>query len=394
MKKFLCLIVSLAMLTALCACGGTGEPESQLDTLSGTVRYMNSDPSLAEAWNQIAAAYTEEKGVPVEIISVESSTDYAGNLYEALSSDSGPVLFDVHSAEEFRTVAELCVNLTGQKVLNQLITNAYSLSKDYIWDAEGNYGAVGYSLTSYGIMVNKTLLQKAGYGFRDIEDYASLSSIVADIQNRKDELGISAAFSSVVPNPSDRHADFYSSLYNVVVFPVLQTQGYQDPKFVEGSLEQMNGLLSLVNDFGEAGSSAGLQSFTDGKTVFCAGSVNDYTEAMETNLGYENIGFIPLYNGTGDESKQGLCTCADRYWCVNSNSSDEDQKAALDFMSWVAEEEAPNVILADKMGIITPFVNAKTPHNPLVAVLKESLATGRNPVVDYLDVGVDANWIQ
>ena len=39
------------------------------------------------------------------------------------------------------------------------------------------------------------------------------------------------------------------------------------------------------------------------------------------------------------------------------------------------------------MGICTPFVNSKTPRNPLIAMMNESLATRKNPMVNYLDVG-------
>ena len=99
------------------------------------------------------------------------------------------------------------------------------------------------------------------------------------------------------------------------------------------------------------------------------------------------MGCIPLYCGVGKEEDQGLCTNANRFWCVNEKASEEDQKAALDFISWVAEEEISNDILADEMGICTPFVNAKTPRNPLIAMMNESLATRKNPVVNYLDVG-------
>ncbi len=381
MKRLLPLLLSFSLIFALAACGHSDEETSTEEVLTGTVRYMNSDPALQEAWQRIAEAYTADRGVPVEIIS-SSPDNYMTDLNYALNTGSAPVLFDVHSAAEFRQVQPICKNITGQKVLNQVITNAFSLSKDFIWDATGNYGAVGYSIDSYGILVNRVLLEKAGYHFSDLKDLASLSAAAADIQARAVELGVSSAFSAV------ESAEFCSNLYNACAFPTLESSGYADPQFLEEVPAKMQGLIDVISANGPGLSSYNdLSSFIQGRTVFCPAEVSDYSAEMENAIGYENVGFIPLYCGTGDEENQGLCTNAIRFWCVNKNASEEDQKAALDFISWVAEEESANDILADDMGICTPFVNAKTPRNPLIAMMNESLATRKNPVVSYLDVG-------
>lgn len=381
MKRILPLLLSLCMILALAACGHGDEESSAEEVLTGTVRYMNSDPALQESWQRIAEAYTAERGVPVEIIS-SGTENYMTDLNYALNSGSAPVLFDVHSAAEFRQVEPICKNITGQKVLNQVITNAFSLSKDFVWNATENFGAVGYSIDSYGFLVNRVLLEKAGYHFSDLKDLASLSAAAADIQSRAGELGITGAFSAV------DSAVFCSNLYNACAFPTLESDGYANPQFLEDVPGQMRGLIDVITANGAGLSSYNdLNSFIQGRTVFCFATVSDYSAEMEAGIGYENVGFIPLYCGVGKEEDQGLCTNANRFWCVNENASEEDQKAALDFISWVAEEEISNDILADEMGICTPFVNAKTPRNPLIAMMNESLATRKNPVVNYLDVG-------
>ena len=381
MKRILPVLLSFCMILALAACGHGDEETSAEEVLTGTVRYMNADPALQESWQRIAEAYTAERGVPVEIIS-SGAQNYMTDLNYALNSGSAPVLFDVHSAAEFRQVEPICKNITGQKVLNQVITNAFSLSKDYVWNATENFGAVGYSIDSYGLLVNRVLLEKAGYHFSDLKDLASLSAAAADIQSRAGELGITGAFSAV------DSAVFCSNLYNACAFPTLETAGYANPQFLEDVPDRMQGLIDVITANGAGLSSYNdLNSFIQGRTVFCPATVSDYSAEMEAGIGYENVGFIPLYCGVGKEEDQGLCTNANRFWCVNENASEEDQKAALDFISWVAEEEISNDILADEMGICTPFVNAKTPRNPLIAMMNESLATRKNPVVNYLDVG-------
>ena len=197
MKRILPLLISFSLIFTLAACGHGDEDTSTEEVLTGTVRYMNADPELQEAWQRIAEAYTAERGVPVEIISSYPGT-YMTDLNYALNTGSAPVLFDVHSAAEFRQVEPICKNITGQKVLNQVITNAFSLSKDFVWDATGNFGAVGYSIDSYGFLVNRVLLEKAGYHFSDLKDLASLSDIAADIQSRAGERVLCGEFHGVL----------------------------------------------------------------------------------------------------------------------------------------------------------------------------------------------------
>ena len=394
MKKFYSVLIALSLLTMLCACGNKTDMETSVsDQLSGVVRYVNSDPELAEKWQEIAYQYTEESGVPVEIVSLPQS-DYTEQLTTLLNSDSAPTVFDVHSIGEFKQFTDYCYDLTGAKVLNQVITNAFSLSKDGKWNAEGNFGAVGYSLTSCGLIYNKSLLERAGYRVQDINAFDSLNTVFNDIQSRKDELGISGVIAPVSVMDADRYYDFYANLYNVAVFPYLESNGYSEINYIDEAPDIMINLSDLINTTGgQTEESTDINGFINGRYVFCFASIESYNNAMRDAIGYENIGILPLYIGTQNEDKQGLCTNALRYWCVNKNASKEDVAASLDFLSWIAENQSSNDILEIEMNIHTPFVNAATTTNPLVASMIESLATRKNPMVNYLDVGFEHNWI-
>lgn len=394
MKRLYSILLALSLILVLCACGNSTEINSTAEeSLSGIVKYVNSDPELQESWEKIAAQYTEETGVPVEIISL-SKTGYDENLLSLLANDDAPTVFDVHNIGEFKQFADYCYDLTGAKVLNQVITNAFSLSKDGKWNAENNFGAVGYSLTSCGFIYNKALLEKAGYHIRDIKDFDSLATIFSDIQSRKEELELTSVLAPIPNVSTDRNYDFYANLYNVAVFPNLESNGYSDVNYVENAPVIMRNLLDQIASLGGQNSSAeAVNGFINGEYVFCFASIESYNNEMRDVIGYDNIGIIPLYTGSQNEEKQGLCTNALRYWCVNKNASKEDVAASLDFLSWIAENQSSNDILEIEMGIHTPFVNSATTTNPLVAAMIESLATRKNPMVNYLDVGFDYNWL-
>ena len=49
----------------------------------------------------------------------------------------------------------------------------------------------------------------------------------------------------------------------------------------------------------------------------------------------EDVKFMPIYTGIAGEENQGLCTGTENFWCVNSQASEADQKATLDFVNWM-----------------------------------------------------------
>ena len=395
MKKYVSILLVFSSLLILSACSNNSETSSdESEQLNGSVIYFNSDPDLSEQWNMIAEKYTEETGVPVVIQSVPDS-DYSETLTQMLNSESAPTLFDVHSIAEFKQNLDFCYDLTGAKVLNQLITNAYSLSNSFKWNAENGFSAVGYSLTSCGLLYNKKIMEQAGYHIRDIQNYSTLQHVITDIQSRREELGLVNAVAPIQLSSTDRTSDFYSNLYNVAAFPYLEKNGFADIQYIEDASNVMQNLCDLLSvSGGSFASSTDVNGFINGNYVFCFSTIDSYNNDMRERIGYENLGILPLYTGSADEDKQGLCTNAVRYWCVNKNADKDDISATLDFLSWIAENEYSNNILEFEMGIHTPFVNSATSTNPLVASMIESLATRKNPMVNYLDVGFDYSWIR
>ena len=87
MKKIIALLLALVMVFALCACGSqpannppaeeTKAPAEETPAASsaeGSVYYLNFKPEADEAWQKVAAAYTEQTGVPVKVVTAASGT--------------------------------------------------------------------------------------------------------------------------------------------------------------------------------------------------------------------------------------------------------------------------------------------------------------------------------
>ena len=145
----------------------------------GKVYYLNFKPEADEAWQNLAKAYTEETGTEVTVVTAAS-----GQYRQHFS-----LVFLPFSGKQFFW-KDYCYDLKDSEIYSQLTSDAYALK-----DGESVPG-IAYVIESYGLIVNKTLLEKAGYTLDDIKSYDQLKAVADDIQSKKDELGIKGAFTS------------------------------------------------------------------------------------------------------------------------------------------------------------------------------------------------------
>ena len=148
---------------------------------SGQVYYLNFKPEQDEAWQDLAAAYTEETGVPVTVVTAASG-QYETTLQSEMAKSEAPTLFQVNGPVGLKNWKDYCYDLSDSDIYSQLTNEAYALK-----DGDAVAG-IAYVIESYGLIVNKTLLEKAGYTLDDIKSYDDLKAVADDIQSRKDEL--------------------------------------------------------------------------------------------------------------------------------------------------------------------------------------------------------------
>ncbi|MBQ8572694.1 MAG: extracellular solute-binding protein, partial [Ruminococcus sp.] len=100
MKKFFALLLVAVMAISLVACvGGTEE--------TGSVYWLNFKPESDEALQEIAAMYTEETGVEVEILTAASGT-YNETLTAEMDKSKVPTIFVVGNSAAVDQWGEYC----------------------------------------------------------------------------------------------------------------------------------------------------------------------------------------------------------------------------------------------------------------------------------------------
>ncbi len=417
MKKYLALILALVMSLSLVACGGGGEAEGEGEgeAATGSVYWLNFKPESDEALQELAAMYTEETGVPVKVVTAASGT-YNETLTAEMDKTEAPTMFVVGNAAAVESWGEYCYDLTGTDIANELNTDAYML-----YDADGKLCSIGYCYECYGIMVNKTLLEQAGYTMDDLTNFEGLKKVAEDVTARKDELGFSAFTSAGMDGSSSWRFTghlinleyYYESVDNPAAWescPAELTGAYMDNFRNIWDLMINNSTVEpsqLANGGFDAQS-----EFANGEALFYSNGNWEWSGLSEKGMTADQLGMIPYYCGVEGEEKAGLNCGTENYWAVNANASEEDIAATLAFMKWLVTDPEASEKAVATFGVM-PYKNAATSSNPFLAMANEYAgnghynmwwATNYQPNVDaYREAAVsalnqydadptDANW--
>ena len=193
---------------------------------AGKVYYLNFKPEQDEAWQDLAAKYTEETGVPVTVVTAASG-QYETTLMSEMAKSDAPTLFQVNGPVGLASWKDYCYDLSGTPLAGELTSDTYSLK-----DGDATLG-IGYVIESYGLITNKTLLEKAGYKAEDIKSFDDLKKVAEDITARKDELGFAAFTSAGMDGSSDWR--YKTHLANLPIYFEYQEDGINNTDAIKGT---------------------------------------------------------------------------------------------------------------------------------------------------------------
>lgn len=402
MKKWQSLLAAAAVAcTALAGCSSssTADTSDKSDTADtsetakddskgddtkasgGSVYYLNFKPEQDEAWQELAKKYTEEKGTEVKVVTAASG-QYETTLASEMGKSGAPTLFQVNGPVGLKNWQDYAYNLYGTPVFDQLTSDQYAL-----FVGDDDVAAIAYVIESYGLIVNTKLLEQAGYTTDDIKSFDDLKKVAEDITARKDDLGFSAFTSAGMDGSSDWR--FKTHLANMPIYFEYQDEDETDTDEIKGTyLPQYREIFDLyVNNSttdgkdlaGKTGDDSE-REFIDGQAVFFQNGSWEYANLIDGGMTDDEITMIPIYIGAGDEANQGLTTGTENYWVVNKEASEEDIQATLDFMYWCVTSDEGTTAMADQMGFVIPFKDAKPSPNVFVQADNTLTSEGKIPV--------------
>ena len=380
-KRWIALgLVAAMAVGTLAGCGGKKE-EGGDGEATGSVYYLNFKPEQDEQWQELAKAYTEETGVKVEVVTAASG-EYETTLMSEMGKSGAPTLFQVNGPGGLANWKDYCYDLSDSDVYKQLT------SEDYALKDGDKVAGIAYVIESYGLIVNKTLLAKAGYTIDDIQSFADLKKVAEDITARSSELGFAAFTSAGMDGSSDWR--FKTHLANLPIYFEYQEDGIGTTDAIKGTyLDNYRNIWDLyINNSTCAPAELAAKTGDDSRNEFLAGQAVFFQNGSweygnltaDGTFTDDDLAMIPIYIGAGDEANQGLCTGTENYWCVNSEADEADIQATLDFMNWCVTSEKGTKAMGEDMGFVIPFKNAVESQNLFVKQDKEMTEAGKTPV--------------
>lgn len=393
MKKIIAMLLAVMMILSLAACGGNTAPAATQAPATeapaadapaaeapaaaeGRVYWLNFKPESDEALQNLAKLYTEKTGVPVNVVTAASGT-YNETLTAEMGKSEAPTLFVVGNQAAVGTWGEYCYDLTGTPIANELTTDAYNL-----YDEDGKLCSMGYCYECYGIIVNKTLLEKAGHTVEEITNFESLKAVVEDIHARTAELGFDAFTSAGMDGSSSWR--FTGHLANLEYYYESVDQGgwTSCPATIQGTyMDNYKALWDLMinnsavkpSDLAAGGFDAEGE-FKDGKAVFFVNGNWEWPAISEV-MGADEVTMIPYYCGVAGEEKAGLNCGTENCWAVNAEAKAEDIQATLDFMYWMVTDPEASAIAVGTFAAM-PYKQAVASTNPFLAIANEYSKNG------------------
>ena len=390
MKKLIAMLLALALVLSLVACGAS-EPAAEApaadapaaeapkaDGAKGSVYWLNFKPESDEALKEIGAMYEAETGVPVKIVTAASGT-YEQTLTSQIDKSDAPTLIVVGNAAAVKNWGDYCYDLTGTPVFEERSTDAYILK-----DADGKVCSLGYCYECYGIICNLDLLAKAGYEKDYITNFATLKEVAEDVHARAAELGFDAFTSAGMDDSSSwrytghliNAAYYWESVDNPDAWVTC-------PPSIEGTymdnFKQLYDLM-VVNsatpraDLANGGFDAGAE-FANGEALFYVNGNWEWSNLESKGMTAEQVHMYPYYCGVEGEEMIGLNAGTENYWAVNAEADEEDIQATLDFMYWVVTDPEASAIAVATFGTM-PYKQAVASPNPFYGSANEYLAKG------------------
>ena len=414
MKKLLSLLLALAMVVSLAVCAGTTTAKAEAE---GSVYYLNFKPEQDEAWQKLAAAYTEATGVPVTVLTAASGT-YEETLMAEMGKSEAPTMFQVNGPVGLANWVDYCYDMSGSELYSHLTSDGFALK-----DGDAVLG-IAYVIESYGIITNKTLLEKAGHTIDEINSFESLKAVAEDITARSAELGFSAFSSAGMDGSSDWR--FKTHLANLPIYFEYQADGIGTTTEIKGSfLDNYRAIWDLyINNSTCAPADLSAKTGDDSRNEFLNSQAVFYqngswewaalTGTGDGQYGLDNLSMIPFYCGVAGEEKAGLNCGTENCWAVNAKASAEDIQATLDFMYWLVTDAEVSRMLVDEFAVM-PYKQAAestcgfladanaytaegnyvmpwvTNFQPNVDAYREAIVAAMN---QYDNDPTDANWEQ
>ena len=386
------IIVSVLVLSLFfsgCGKESSDEAENSESTSAEKLTVLNTKSEVANQMKSLADKYTQETGVPVEVLGVDAGADVQAMLKGYYLSDQMPDIISCE-ASGFSNWEGLLVNLSDQDWTNR--TDA-----EFV---DPTYGTLGFPFTTeaIGLAYNADILSKCGVDPSSITGPDSMRAAFEKIDAKKDELGLRAVI-GYFTEPENLGWSAGNHIFGAYIDSGLARDDttYIDLLNDGGKLDESRfmdyaAMIGLFNQYSDPelltnGAYADqVSNFSSGKYAFITqGSWIGATMTGDNSSEYASagnfkVGMIPY---AFQEGMDTILTSAPSWWAVSKEGNVEGAKA---FLQWCSESTAQK-ILVEEAGFVSPFTDCTfVASDPFAPVIAEYISSGKTSNWHWMDM--------
>lgn len=374
MKKLLSLVLALVMVLSLASFAVAEETVN--------VHLFQLKVEIKTQLEEFAAAYSaSHPGVNVTVETLGGGADYHGALKSKLQGGQMPTLFVIEGKGGYDVWSENMADMADAEWTKD--TDAAFLGDD------GAVVGFPVSIEGYGLGYNAEILEKAEIDPATLTTYSAVKAAFEKIDSMKEELGIDSVVSLSTSISGGMWWTMGNHNWNVYLASGL---AYDDTSILdktlagevdEERLADYANYVKLLFDYSDAdvltngNYDAQVAAFASQKAAFI--NQGNWIDPNMDQLGAEfKMSYIP-HAFTDKEETTGLLMAAPSWYCLNKDASEAEQKAAIDFLNYMATSEEGAKYMVEQAGMVPAFKSVTLkPTGQFSAALVEANAKGGN----------------
>ncbi len=364
-KRVMAMVLAAAMCLSMTACADSGSSDSGSDSGSSvaaasgdgsvSITIFNSKMEVQEQFEEMAAEYSEKKGVNVEVY--YNSDTVASHIATKYASGDPYTMAMVDAKDIYTLAGEYATDLSGEDWVDK---TEYAISVD------GKVVGFPLCIEARGIMYNADAIDAITGETFNPDDYKTLDAF----KELCDKLvaGGMAAPTGIMKEDWSLAAHYLAEVYEQQPDPDAYVNGLAaGTEKLSGNdkFESMMDTFDVLRTYNYAAGSpvaaereVSEQKLAEGEIAFMFGGNWDWTmiNAYEYS---ENMGMMPVPQNTSDGSNEKLVGGGSKYFFIDSsdNTSDEQRQAAKDFLNWLVSDAEGNAFLTEKCALVPAYSN-------------------------------------
>ena len=388
--------------------GETADSEAagpEENVLEGTLNIFQFKVEINDALKAATEKYMEQNpGVTVNLETVGGGDDYGAALRTKMQGSSQPDIFDIGGPQDVIDWADNLADLSAEPWIGNTVAGLLDdVSKD------GKIYGMPIAIEGYGFIYNKDIFEAAGIDASALSTYDDIDKAFADLKTKIDNGELKEQFpalEAVVEYPAKEKWVTGMHTANIALGQEFAncTEAFNAPEVQFTYAEQLKDLIDLQVKYTTNADNPSALNAVDYSMQAGGGlAIERVAVIQQGNWVYPiisevdpevaaKLGIIPLpLKGV---SEGNIPVGVPMYWAVNSQSDENTQKIAKDFLNWLYQSEEGKDIIVNSCGFIPPFTNYGDvkPTDPLGQAISEAANAGK--VAPWVFNGCPTSWAE